>query len=123
MANVKKISDKEILQDMSAMLKHTVDFERTLGTLNVNEDEELIFKRAAHQLRKENPNMLILRKSYDIFIAKSFSNTANTAYDTQAILSEKGTKTKHEQTQSDTKNLKIIAVIILLITIYKLTSA
>ena len=88
MSKIKKVSDKEILDDMSAMLKQTADFERTLSTLNLTEDEELIFKRAAHQLKKETPNMQILRKAYDIFVVKSYTNTAFNHYDSQAILSE-----------------------------------
>jgi len=88
MGNSKKLSDKEILEDMSAMLKSTVDFDRTMGMINLNEDELLIFKRAAHQLKKADPNMQILRKAYDIFIVKSYSNSASNHYDTQSILGE-----------------------------------
>ena len=60
MSKVNKLSDKEILEDMNAMLRHTADFERTISMLNLTDDEELIFKRAAHQLKKETPNMQIL---------------------------------------------------------------
>ena len=88
MSNGKRLSDKEILEDMGAMLKNTVDFERTIDMMNLTEDELLIFKRAAHQLRKSNPNPLILRKAYDIFIVKSYSNSAVNHYDTQSILGE-----------------------------------
>jgi len=88
MSNSKKLSDKEIREDMGAMLKSTVDFERTMGMINLNEDELLIFKRAARQLKKADPNMQILRKAYDIFIVKSYSNSAGNHYDTQSILGE-----------------------------------
>ena len=89
MSNRKKLSDKEILEDMSGMLKHTADFERTIDMMNLTEDELLIFKRAAHQLKKSEPNMLILRKAYNIFIVKSYSNNATNHHDTQSILGEK----------------------------------
>ena len=88
MSNSKKLSDKEILEDMGAMLQRTIDFERTIGMMNLTEDELLIFKRAAHQLKKTAPNMQILRKAYDIFVVKSYSNSATNHYDTQSILAE-----------------------------------
>ena len=88
MSKIKRVSDKEVLEDMTAILKHTVDFERNIDMINLNEEELLIFKRAANQLRKTEPNMLILRKAYDIFVVKSFANSKSNHHDTQAILGE-----------------------------------
>jgi len=70
-----------------------VDFERTIAIMNLTEDELLIFKRAAYQLRKPQPNMLILRKAYDIFVVKSYANTTTNHHDTQAILGDHTNKT------------------------------
>jgi len=63
-----KVSDKEILEDMTAMLKHTVDFERTLEMVKLNDDELLIFKRAWKKLNPiwpyyEKPTIFLLSKA------------------------------------------------------------
>ena len=109
-----KVSDKEILEDMTAMLKHTVDFERTLEMVKLNDDELLIFKRAANQLKKTEPNMAILRKAYDIFVVKSYTNTANHAhYDSQAIIGEGKERKGIFTTIGESKYAKVfIAVIV-----------
>ena len=119
MSNINKVSDKEIQEDIRAIMGNTADFNRTTDALNLTEDELLIFKRAVHQLKKETPNALILRKAYDIFIVKSFNNSADTSYDTQAILSVKEKPEKETNIKADTKNIKIVAVFILLIVLYK----
>ena len=111
---MKKVSDKVILEDMSAMLKDTVDFERTLEMVKLNDDELLIFKRAANQLKKAEPNMAVLRKAYDIFIVKSYNNTSNHAhYDSQAIIGDGKERKGIITTINESKPAKVfIAVIV-----------
>ena len=115
---MRKVSDKEILEDMTAILKHTVDFERTMEMINLTDDEILIFKRAANQLKKTEPNLAILRKAYDIFVVKSYTNTSNhTYYDSQAIIGDVKERKGIFATINESKPAKIfIAAIILWIT-------
>ena len=117
MKKMKKVSDKEILEDMTDMLQHTADFKRTTSMIKMSEDELLIFKRAAHQLKKPEPNMLILRKAYDIFIAKSYSNNSTNHYDTQTILGENNTRRGFFSGLFDSTALNLILAVILLLTI------
>ena len=115
MSKIKKLSDKEILEDMSAMLRQTADFERTISMIKLTDDETLIFKRAAHQLKKERPNMQILRKAYDIFVAKSYTNTAFNHHDSQAILSESAEPRGIFGGFSSSPALKVFAVIVVIL--------
>lgn len=118
---IKKVSDKEILDDMTAMLKHPADFERTLEMVKLNDDELLIFKRAANQLKKPEPNMTILRKAYEIFIVKSYNNSSNHAhFDSQAIISENRERKSIFETIGESKYAKIFIAVIVLWIILKI---
>jgi len=120
---MKKVSDKEILEDMTAMLKHTVDFERTMEMVKLTDDEILIFKRAANQLKKTEPNMAILRKAYDIFVVKSYTNTANHShYDSQAIIGDKKERKGIIATINESKPAKFFIAVIVLWIGFKLLS-
>ena len=120
MSNTNKLSDKEILEDMSAMLKHTADFERTIDMMNLTEDELLIFKRAAHQLKKLNPNTQILRKAYDIFIVKSYNNNAVNHHDTQSILGDKTARKGYFSGLFNSSFSKIFFAVILLLILLRI---
>ena len=120
MSNSKKLSDKEILEDMSGMLKRTVDFERTIEMMNLTEDELLIFKRAAHQLKKSDPNTQILRKAYDIFIVKSYNNNAVNHHDTQSILGDNTVRRGYFSNLFNSSFSKIFFTVILLLIILRI---
>lgn len=78
----------EMIEDLTAMLVEEEDYNRTLGMLQLNEEEETIFKRARLHLRRGNPNPLIIKRAYQIFMAKTFHNKRSNSYDTQNILAQ-----------------------------------
>jgi len=83
------ISYEEMLEDMKNMLGTPEMYEYTLSTMVLNEDEELIFKRAALQLKKTFPDKDIIQRAYEILILKSFHNKDTNKYDTQGIKGNK----------------------------------
>ena len=85
------ITFEEMLEDMKDMLGTPEMYEHTLSTMVLNEDEKLIFKRAALHIKKANPDKDIIKRAYEILILKSFYNKDSNKHDTQSI---KGSKQK-----------------------------
>ena len=119
MGSIKRLSDKEIREDMRAMFKSTINFDRTIGMMNLTDDELLIFKRAAHQLKKAQPNMLIRRRAYDIFLVKSYANTAINYHDTQAILGDPTVRHGFFENLFHSGLIKIFMAVVILLTTFK----
>jgi hypothetical protein len=86
MRKVHDVPLEEMLDDLSAMLGDDESYEFTMKMMKLNEDEELLFKRARLHLNKGNPDKLIIKKAYEILIAKSFQNQrVNTLHSDNAI--------------------------------------
>ena len=77
-----------MLEDLTDMLLEEDNYNRTMEMLKLNEDEKIIFQRARLHIIKGNPNPLIIKKAYQIFMAKSFHNKKLNSYDTQNILGQ-----------------------------------
>jgi len=116
----------EMLDDLKDMLGTQEMYDYTLSTMVLNEDEKLIFQRAALHIKKPNPDRDIIKRAYEILILKSFHNKNTNKFDTQSI---KGNQQKLLEIEEDEKksvlqyindNLeKIIIFIIIVVVISK----
>ncbi len=79
---------KIMIEDLIDLLLKEDDYNHTMEMLKLTEDENLIFKRARLQLTKKDANPLIIKKAYQIFIAKSFHNKGFNSHDSQNILGQ-----------------------------------
>jgi len=92
MQKIEFLDKNEMLEDLTAMLKTEEDYKNTFEMLNLNEEQIMIFKRAAFHIRRNDPNPLVIKRAYQILIAKSFHNTKRTSHDDQNILAKKQIK-------------------------------
>ena len=91
MIKKEKITLQEMIEDIEDMLGTPEMYEHTLSTMVLNDDEKLIFQRAALHIKRNNPDKFIIKRAYEILILKSFYNKNTNKYDTQNI---KGNKPK-----------------------------
>jgi len=116
----------EMIEDITEMLGTPEMYEHTLNTMVLNEDEKLIFQRAALHIKRNNPDKFLIKRAYEILVLKSFHNKDTNRHDTQKV---KGDKQKLLDLEEDQKqgvieyikdNLeKIIIFIIIVIIISK----
>jgi len=126
MIKKENVSLEEMIEDMKDMLGTPEMYEHTLSTMVLNEDEKLIFQRAALHIKRGNPDKFVIKKAYEILVLKSFYNKNTNKHDTQNI---KGNKPKLLDLEEEEKqgvveyikdNLeKIIVFIIILIIVSK----
>lgn len=83
---------KEMFDDLESMLLDEEDYEQTMEMLKLNNDEEMIFKRARFHIKRKEPNSSVIKKAYQIFMAKSFHNKNLDSGDSQNILGKDGEK-------------------------------
>ena len=88
MQKINDISLTEMLEDLTDMLSAEDDYNHTMEMLQLNEEEKMIFQRAKLHLNRENPNPLIIKKAYQILMAKSFHNKSFNSHDNQNILGQ-----------------------------------
>jgi len=125
MVKKETVSFEEMLDDLKDMLGTPEMYEHTLSMMVLNEEEELIFKRAALHIKKFNPDRDIIQRAYEILILKSFHNKNTNRYDTQNI---KGSKRKLSNIEDEKQGIlqyinnhleKIILFIIIIFVILK----
>ncbi len=83
---------KEMFDDLESMLLDEEDYEQTMEMLKLNNDEEMIFKRARFHIKRKESNSSVIKKAYQIFMAKSFHNKNLNSGDSQNILGKDGEK-------------------------------
>jgi len=109
----------EMIEDITEMLGTPAMYEHTLNTMVLNEDEKLIFQRAALHIKRNNPDKFLIKRAYEILVLKSFHNKDTNRYDTQNI---KGNiKTEEKGVLAYIKNNldKIIIFIIVMLILSK----
>ena len=123
MHNINYYENEEIIEDLRSLLGTQSDYEKTMKMLKLTEEEELIFNRATLQLKKQQPKIPILRRAYEILIAKSYHNLDINSYDDQAILGKmkpKQNAAKQFLQLLDTHSIKIVFIILLLLLLGKI---
>lgn len=88
MHKIRKRNFQEELEDLRELFNSRSDLDAVLEQLHLDEDQVMIFKRAAIQIKRPIPNKLVISKAYDILTAKSFHNTKMNSQDSQNINAE-----------------------------------
>lgn len=73
MRDIEYLDNKEMIEDLKMMLNEE-NYERTMAMVNLTEEEHIVFQRAQLHLKRAHPNPLIIKRAYEILIAKSFHN-------------------------------------------------